>query len=368
MAWSSHKLGESSSPSQRGPCYANGLMKDIYIGTDSGATTSKTCGVYSDGQPISLKLAQSSTNAQLGTQAVLAGWIDGVDKFLTENRLSWDQVKGVGLAIPGPYQACGVLDRTANLPPSFAGWEFHAEYSRALAERAGRPIPLAAGNDGNYGGVGEAARVRGDRKASVIMLAPGSGLGGAYIDRAGLPLEGDMFCGMEAGHMPAPIHLLDLPAFTCGCGRTWGCFEAYTSISGLPQFLDFLLPKYPDHELAKPGAAPKEKAMALRGLAQKGDPLALEIFDYQAKALGLHVANLSIALDAEYVVIGGGLIDPESTTEKFRERYLSGIRAAAEPWLFPVQRRTLKIVPATLGELSQAIGAALVALYTSKAA
>jgi len=341
-------------------------MKDIYLGTDSGATTSKTGGIFSDGQPVSLKLAQSSTNAQMGTQAVVEGWIAGADKFLKENGLGWGQVKGVGLAIPGPYQAYGVLDRTANLPPSFAGWEFHADYEKALAERAGRKVPLVVGNDGNYGGVGEAARVRGDKKSSVIMLAPGSGLGAAYVDRAGLPLEGDMFCGMEAGHMPAPLHLLGLPAFTCGCGRTWGCFEAYTSISGLPQFLDFLLPQYPDHELATPSIPPKEKALALRGLAQKGDPLALEIFDYQAKALGLHVANLSIALDAEFVVIGGGLIDPESTTEEFRKRYLDGIRAAAEPWLFPVQRRTLQIVPATLGELSQAIGAALVALYTAK--
>lgn len=343
-------------------------MNEVFLGTDSGATTSKTGGVDSDGNPISLKLAQSSTNAQLGTRAVVAGWIDGVEKFLRDNQLTWEQVKGVGLALPGPYQSYGVLDRTPNLPPSFAGWEFHADYSAALAESAGRPVPLVVGNDGNYGGVGEASRVRGAKKASVIMLAPGSGLGAAYVDHRGLPLEGDMFCGMEAGHMPAPLHLLGLPAFTCGCGRSWGCFEAYTSISGLPQFLDLLLPKYPDHTLAQAGVTPKEKALSLRGLAQKGDALALEIFDYQAKALGLHVANLSIALDAEFVVIGGGLIDPESTTPEFRERYLTGIRAAAEPWLFPVQRRTLQIVPATLGELSQAIGAALVALYSARSA
>ncbi|MCX6935143.1 MAG: ROK family protein [Verrucomicrobia bacterium] len=341
-------------------------MDKIFIGTDSGATTSKIGGVTSDGKPVSLKLAQSSTNAQLGTQAVVSGWIEGVNQFLTENKLVWDQVAGVGLAIPGPYQAYGVLDRTPNLPLSFSGWDFHADYSKAIAEHAGRPIPLVVGNDGNFGGVGEAARVRGDKKASVVMLAPGSGLGAAYIDRAGFPLEGDMFCGMEAGHMPAPLHLLGLPVFTCGCGRDWGCYEAYTTISGLPQFLDLLLPKYPGHALAKQGATPKEKALSLRGLAQKGDPLALEIFDYQAKALGIHVANLSIALDAEFVVIGGGLIDPGSTTAEFRERYLKGIRVAAEPWLYPAQRQMLKIVPATLGELSQAIGAALVALYTSK--
>jgi glucokinase len=341
-------------------------MKEIYLGTDSGATTSKTCGVFADETPISLKLAQSSTNSQLGTTAVIEGWIEGIDKFLNANGLLWDQVRGVGLAIPGPYQRYGVLDRSANLPPAFAGWDFHADYSQALAKRAGRAISLVAGNDGNYGGVAEAAKVRAGKKASVIMLAPGSGLGAAYISPDGLPLDGDTLAGMEAGHMPAPIHLLGLPAFTCGCGRTWGCFEAYTALSGLPQFLDYLASKYPDHELMQSADSAKEKAFSLRGRAQKGDPLALEIFDYQAKALGLHVANLSIALDAEFVVIGGGLIDPDATTEAFRNRYLGAIYTAAEPWLFPVQRQVIKIVPASMGELSQAIGAALVALYTEQ--
>jgi predicted NBD/HSP70 family sugar kinase len=78
-------------------------MKDIFLGTDSGATTSKTCGVDAEGTPISLHLAQSSTNAQAGTEAVINGWIDGLVSFLSENKLSWDQVRGVGLAIPGPY-------------------------------------------------------------------------------------------------------------------------------------------------------------------------------------------------------------------------------------------------------------------------
>jgi predicted NBD/HSP70 family sugar kinase len=73
-----------------------------------------------------------------------------------------------------------------------------------------------------------------------------------------------------------------------------------------------------------------------------------------------------MALDPGIVVIGGGLIDPESTTPEFRERYLEGIRSAARPYLFPAQRERLRIVPATLGELSQAIGAALVALYSNR--
>jgi glucokinase len=340
--------------------------REVYIGTDSGATTSKTGGVWPDGTPVSLKLRQTSTSSQLGTATVVAGWLEGVEGFLADNRLSWNDVAGAGLAIPGPYLRYGVLDRTANLPASFAGWDFHAEYSAALATKAGRPIPLVCGNDGNYGGVGEAARVRGNRRAGVLMLAPGSGLGAAYVDPQGLPLDGDTLAGMEAGHMPAALHLLGgIRPFTCGCARDWGCVEAYTTISGLPQLLAEFLPRHPNHELSKSTAPIKEKVLSLRTRAQKGDPLALEIFDFQARALGLHVANLTIAFDAEFVVIGGGLMDPEATTETFRTRFLDGVRAAAMPYLFPVQRQRIQIVAATLGELSQAIGAALVALYST---
>ncbi len=344
--------------------------RDVFLGTDSGATTSKTGGVFADGTPISLKLRQSSTNSQLGTAAVVAGWVEGAEGFLKDNGLSWDRVAAAGLALPGPYRGYGILEKSANLPDSFAGWNFHADYSAALARAAGRPIPLRAGNDGDLGGVGEAARVRGDTRSTVLMLAAGSGLGAAYIDADGLPLSGDHLAGMEAGHMPVPLHLLGnglerRPAFRCGCGRDWGCIEAYSTISGLPQYLEARLPHHPGHELAASPETPKQKALSLRGRAQKGDPLALEIFDSQARALGIHVANLCMALDPGIVVIGGGLIDPESTTPEFRQRYLDGIRRAAEPYLFPAQRARLRIVPASLGELSQAIGAALVALYSS---
>jgi hypothetical protein len=51
---------------------------------------------------------------------------------------------------------------------------------------------------------------------------------------------------------------------------------------------------------------------------------------------------------------------------EFRERYLGIVRATVQPYLWPQQRATLKIVPAQLGDMSQAIGAALVAMYQSQ--
>lgn len=341
--------------------------RSVFIGTDSGATSSKTGGVWEDGTTISTKLAQEPTNAEAGTDAVVRGWVQGVDDFLSRNDLHWDQINGVGLAIPGPYKRYGVMGPPTNLPSNFENWDFYTAYKNALAKRAGRDIPLVVGNDGNLGGVGEAHQVRGNSKGTVMLLAPGSGLGTAYIDSRGLPLDGDSLNGMEGGHMPAPLHLLDTKAYPCGCGRTWGCVEVYTTISGLPHLLAERLPKYPTHELASSPLSPKEKALSLRGRAQKGDPLAVEIFDFQAKVLGLHAANLMMALDTEFVVIGGGLMDPESTSEEFRTRYLRIVRENMEKTLWPAQRSRVKVVPAVLGELSQAIGAALVALYQNKA-
>jgi glucokinase len=81
----------------------------------------------------------------------------------------------------------------------------------------------------------------------------------------------------------------------------------------------------------------------------------------------LHVANLAMALDPKFVVIGGGLMDPEATTIAFRERYLDIVRSAAREYLWPSQRDVISIVPAALGDLSQAIGAALAALYKNRA-
>ena len=176
----------------------------VFIGIDSGATTTKTAGVWADGSTVSQKLSQTPTNSAEGPAAVIAGWMKGVTAYLREHQLDWSCVQGVGLAVPGVFRSYGVLDRSPNLPEQFFGWRVHDEYSAALTAAAGRAIPVIVGNDGNYGGVGEAARVRGERRASVVMLAPGSGLGCAYVDANGLPLEGDTLAGMEAAHMPAP--------------------------------------------------------------------------------------------------------------------------------------------------------------------
>ncbi len=344
------------------------MSQKIFLGTDSGATTTKVAAVNEQGEAISTEVLQRKTDSHKGRDGVISGWIGAASDFLEANHLSWSQVVGVGLAIPGPYLGYGIMDKSPNFPAEFAGWNVHEHYARALAEKAGRNIPLEVGNDGNYGGVAEARTARGERKASVLMLMPGSGLGCAYIGVNGLPLEGDTLAGLEAGHTPAVLQMLGVTGrpLPCGCGRDWGCVEAYTTISGLPHLLVEKLQEFPEHELATSEAPMKEKVLSLRTRAQQGDSLATDIFDFQARVMGLHVANLAMTLDPGIVVIGGGLMDHSVTTPEFRARYLQIVQDSAWPYLWNAQRQTLKICPASLGDLSQAIGAALVAFYVSQ--
>lgn len=342
------------------------MKQKIHIGTDSGATMTKIAAVFDDGRPVAEDILQRPTASSAGRDGVIAGWIGAIDDYLALHGFAWDEVAGVGLAIPGPYLGYGIMDRSANFPPEFAGWNVHGDFSRALAGRSGRSLPLIVGNDGNFGGVAEADRARAGRKASVLMLMPGSGLGCAYIGTDGRPLEGDTLAGLESGHLPAALHLLGWTRkpLPCGCGRDWGCVEAYTTISGLRHLLEDKLADFPDHELAASTAPVKEQVLSLRTRAQQGDPLATAIFDFQARVMGLHVASLTMTLDAAIVVMGGGLMDPHVTTQEFRDRYLRIVRETAAPYLWPAQRETMEIVPAVLGDLSQAIGAALVSKYS----
>ena len=339
------------------------MSDPIFIGIDSGATTSKIAAVRKDGSIFPSELLQRPTSSEGGTGAVIKAWVGAINEFLVMHDLKWSQVEGVGLAVPGPRRSYGVLDTSPNLSAEFDGWNVERDLRVALEHEAGRGLPLALGNDGNFGGVAEAHRARGNEACGVVMLAPGSGLGAAYVDAAGLPLDGDTLAGMEAGHLAAPLHLLGVDALTCGCGRDWGCYEMYTSLAGLPGLLDLALPRYPGHVLSDPSLGRKERVLKLRGLAQDGDALALELFDLQAKAMGFLVAELAMAVDPGCFVIGGGLIDPDATTLEFRERYLGRIKETALKYLWPTQREVLRIVPATLGELSQAVGSALVARH-----
>ena len=331
----------------------------IFLGIDCGATTCKVNGIDGAGNPLdTTTLRQFPTRSREGRETLLEDWMRAGETFLEAHGLGWGDVAGVGIAMPGPFDAYGVLGALPNYPDDLRGWNYLASVKDHLHLRTGRALPVATGNDGHLAGLAEARELQREIPGAVFLLAPGSGLGSAFVDASGRLLEGDHHCAAFFCCMPLPYAELGLPKLACGCGRDWGCTERYCAISGLPDLIRLVLPRHPGHQYHDGTLSGRDQALGLRDLAQQEDALALEVFDLQAKALGFAVAMASMAYDPTHIVIGGGLMDPGATTPAFRKRFLEAIRESAAKHLW-VEPGSLNYHSARFGEHAQSLGAAL---------
>ena len=134
----------------------------VYLGTDGGATTSKTGAVWADGTTVSTKLLQRPTGSAGGPQTVVQAWVDAIADYLAANGLSWDAGRR---RRPRDSRSVSTLRRVRQVtqpPCELRRVRRPRSVQRARSPtRAGRAVPLIVGNDGNMGGVAEAQRVRG---------------------------------------------------------------------------------------------------------------------------------------------------------------------------------------------------------------
>ena len=98
----------------------------------------------------------------------------------------------------------------------------------------------------------------------------------------------------------------------CGCGAR-GCFEQYGSGNALMRHAREAIAASPDiaRNLLSRGDGTLEglTGKAITDAARDGDAVALAAFNTTGQWLGAGIATLSVILDPECVVIGGGVID-----------------------------------------------------------
>jgi len=85
--------------------------------------------------------------------------------------------------------------------------------------------------------------------------------------------------------------------FPCGCGKDWGCVEAYTTISGLPYLLAEKIVEISKPRTREIHCDDQRKSSLAPQPRAKGRRAGVGNLDFQARVMGLHVANLSMALD-----------------------------------------------------------------------
>ena len=265
-------------------------------------------------------------------------------RLVAQKGISFEDVAYAGIACPG------IVDR-ANGEVIYANnINFdHFPLSRLLSER----IPLKAvylENDANAAALGEvkAGGARGARNS--IMITLGTGVGGGII------INGQVYMGFnctggELGHM-----VIEKNGVPCTCGRR-GCFEAYSSATGLVRMTREKMEKHPEslmHELVR--RCGKVSGRTAFDADRAGDAAGSEVVSEYVSYLACGIVNLINIFQPEILVIGGGVCNE-------RENLLSR--------LYPLVKKDTYgsgLVPATdlkiaeLGNDAGIIGAACLGL------
>ena len=302
------------------------------LGLDLGGTNIKGVVVAAD-----RILAQHQVPTPGGGQVEVTAALVGLGRSLLAGR----PPAAVGVAVPGVVDMAG--GRVLFLPNVAGDWEGHP-LTAVLEGALGCPCALL--NDGRAATFGEFQLGAGRGCRHLALVAVGTGIGGGIVVDGRLVLGGAGHAG-EVGHQ-----LLDPSGPLCGCGQR-GCAEALASGRALRVAAARALAEGRVSALGDgPGGLDALTPRRVAEAALQGDRLASELLAAQARCLGLLVANLVLLCNPERVVVGGGVALAGAPL-------LDGIRetlAARCGWY--LRHAPVEVVPAALGPLAGALGAA----------
>ena len=149
------------------------------------------------------------TRTEQKGEAILPDVADSLKQKMEEKKLGEEQVSGIGIGIPAPVNAEGIVQNTANL-----GWGYK-EVRREMEDLT--QMKVAVGNDANMAALGEMWLGAGKGEKNLIMVTLGTGVGGGVIVN-GQPVVGAHGAGGEIGHICVNYEEED----HCGCGNQAG--------------------------------------------------------------------------------------------------------------------------------------------------
>ena len=258
------------------------------FGVDIGGTTVKIGLFTTEGEL--LEKWEIKTRTENKGEAILPDIAESLKRKMEEKGLAVQEMSGIGIGIPAPVDAKGVVQNTANL-----GWGYK-EVKREMEELTG--LPVEAGNDANVAALGEMWLGAGKGRENMIMVTLGTGVGGGVIVN-GRPLVGAHGAGGEIGHLCVNYEETE----HCGCGKT-GCLEQYASATGIARLARKRLEK-DDADTVLRGRHLSAKSVF--DALKEGDKVAEEIVEEFGEYLGHALANLAAVTDPAVIVIGGGV-------------------------------------------------------------
>lgn len=268
-----------------------------YIGVDVGGTNI-ACGIVNDEYEI---IARSKVKTFSREREKLPEYSEILDNLrIAVNRACSEagilplDAASIGIGCPGICNnETGVVEYCSNLALENVPLRDDVEKYFKL--------PTLLENDANAAAFGEflAGGARGSRNAVVITLGTGVG-SGIIID--GKIYRGSYCAGGEIGHT-----VIVMDGLPCSCGRR-GCFEAYSSATGLVRMTTQASELNPDSILTK--IIREEGKVSGRTAFQamkQGDEVGKAVTEQYIKYLACGISNVINTFQPDILCIGGGV-------------------------------------------------------------
>ena len=265
-------------------------MNQKCIGIDIGGTSVKMGLFQADG--TLLKKWEIPTRKEDGGANILGDIAASIRRQMKGEGIALTELAGAGMGLPGPVLPNGHIEFCVNL-----GWKAgnpQEELSRLLDG-----IPVKRGNDANVAALGEMWQGGGRGYKNLVMVTLGTGVGGGVIlnEKIWTGMQG---VGGEIGHM----HIVEGEKEQCNC-HGYGCLEQVASATGIARVARRLLGK--DERPSVLRQAANLNAKHVLDAAKAGDELALEALNTSCYYLGWALAAVTMVLDPEAYLIGGGV-------------------------------------------------------------
>jgi glucokinase len=297
-----------------------------FLGLDLGGTNIKVAVIEKDGQTWKvIKEEDVPTEADKGPAHV----VSRLAEIAANKQKEFSNLSGVGVAVPGLFNADGTIELFPNLPGAWRGFQALEPIRKATN------LPTAIINDARSFTLGEAIMGAALGKRTVACFVMGTGVGGGVV------IDGKIHLGASgaAGEIAHQIIKFDGPL--CGCGAQ-GCAEPLTNSSAIAKL-----------------AGTKTAEEAYKN-AVAGDEKALAAFKEVAYWIAITLTNIMVVLAPDTIVIGGGVAQSGDIL-------LNEIRSAMHTRAHLYPTSDINIVPATLGFYAGSIGAALYGAITAGA-
>ena len=309
------------------------MPKDqLVIGVDIGGTGTKFGIVDQDGNVLYQGDLSTKKHATVDT------FIEELHHELTiliKKAGGIERIKGIGVGAPNGNFYTGTIEYAPNLP-----WRGIIPLAKLIKEKFKLPVVLT--NDANAAAIGEMMYGAAKGMKDFIMITLGTGVGSGIVANGQLIYGHDGFAG-EVGHT---IVIPD-GRMHAGTGKK-GSLESYASATGVRLTAIEMLEKTKAPSLLRKVPKDKLDSKAVYEAALEGDKIALEIFEFTGKILGLSLANCVMFSSPEAIILFGGLT-------KSGEFILKPTRKYMEENLIQVFQNKVKILVSHLRESDAAI-------------